>query len=109
MCATEVLPTVRCLASLAQGGPVLEFAIGTGRVALALAARGIEVPGIDLSAVMRAKPGSNAIQCVQGDMTCTRIEGSYSLVYLVFNTIMNLTHRTSSARASRSTAPSARC
>jgi SAM-dependent methyltransferase len=88
-------PTVDCLAELAQGGPVLEFAIGTGRVAVPIAARGIEVAGIELSEDMLtelgAKPEAASIRAVEGDMAVTRIEGEFSLVYLVFNTISNLT------------------
>ena len=96
MFAPEVLePTVDCLASLAGGGPVLELAVGTGRVALPLAARGIDVSGIELSADMldelRRAPGGTAIRAVEGDMATTRVEGEFSLVYLVFNTITNLT------------------
>jgi Methyltransferase domain len=87
--------TADALASLAGGGRALEFAIGTGRVALPLAARGVEVHGIDLSRAMvarlRAKPGGEAIGVTIGDFTTTRVEGTFSLVYLVFNTIMNVT------------------
>jgi SAM-dependent methyltransferase len=83
------------LAELAGGGRALEFAIGTGRIAVPLAARGVEVHGIDMSramvARMRAKPGSDAIGVTIGDIATTRVEGSFSLVYLVYNTIMNLT------------------
>lgn len=96
MFAPEVLdPAVDCLASLAGGGRVLEFAIGTGRVALPLARRGLDVTGIELSADMLAElrraPGSERIHAVEGDMATTRVEGEFSLVYLVFNTITNLT------------------
>ena len=96
MSAPEVLdPAVDCLASLAGGGRVLEFAIGTGRVALPLARRGLDVTGIELSADMLAElrraPGSERIHAVEGDMATTRVEGEFSLVYLVFNTITNLT------------------
>ena len=96
MFAPEVLaPTVDCLESLADGGPVLEFAIGTGRVALPLAARGVDVSGIELSADMlvelRRAPDGAAIRAVEGDMASTRVDGEFSLVYLVFNTITNLT------------------
>jgi SAM-dependent methyltransferase len=77
------------------GGRALEFAIGTGRVALPLAARGVEVSGIDLSQAMvdrlRAKPGGAAPVVVIGDYTSTRVEGTFDLVYLVFNTIGNVT------------------
>lgn len=94
--APEVLdPAVDCLAALAEGGRVLEFAIGTGRVALALAARAVDVSGIELSADMLAElrraSGGAAIPAVEGDMATTRVAGEFSLVYLVFNTITNLT------------------
>lgn len=85
---------VSFLAGLAAGRPALEFAIGTGRVALPLAARGIDVAGIELStdmvAELRDKPGGDAIPVTIGDMTTTRVDGEFGLVYLVFNTIMNL-------------------
>jgi len=92
-------PAVALLAELARGGPVLEFAIGTGRIAVPLAARGVEVHGIELSRAMvaqlRAKPGGGAIQVAIGDMATTRVDGQFSIVYLVFNTIENLTSRES--------------
>jgi SAM-dependent methyltransferase len=95
MFAPEVLtPTVDLLAGLAGDRPALELAIGTGRVALPLSARGVPVTGIELSAAMvdrlRAKPGAEAIPVTIGDMTSTRVDGSFGLVYLVFNTIKNL-------------------
>jgi SAM-dependent methyltransferase len=87
--------TVDLLADLAEGGPALEFAIGTGRIAVPLAARGIRVAGIDLSAdmlaVLRAKPAAAEIEVIEGDMATARAGGDFSLVYLVFNTITNLT------------------
>lgn len=87
--------TVGFLRDHARGGAALEFAVGTGRVALPLAAAGVPVAGIELSqamvARMRAKPGGADIPTVIGDMTTARVEGVFSLVYLVFNTIMNLT------------------
>jgi len=94
--ATPVLgPIVDLLAELARGGPVLEFAAGTGRVALPLAARGIAVHGIELSPHMAermlAKPGGGAVPVTIGDMTSTRVPGAFRLVYLVANTIMNVT------------------
>ena len=94
--APDVLdPTVDVLAELAGGGRALELAIGTGRVALPLAARGVEVHGIELSPSMverlRAKPGGQEIPVALGDMATTRVDGSFSLAYLVFNTIQNLT------------------
>jgi SAM-dependent methyltransferase len=88
-------PTVDVLAELARGGPVLEFAVGTGRVALPLSARGISVHGIELSPHMadqlRAKPGAASVRVTIGDMTTTRVPGSFRLVYLVANSIMNVT------------------
>lgn len=92
----EVLDeTVACLADLADGRPALELAIGTGRVALPLAGVGVEVHGIELSRAMlarlRAKPGGEAIPVTIGDMASARAPGSFGLVYLVFNTIGNLT------------------
>jgi SAM-dependent methyltransferase len=91
----EVLdPTVDFLAELAGADPVLELAIGTGRVALPLQQRGLHVAGIDLSpdmiAVLRAKPGGADIEVLIGDMTSTRIDGEFGLVYVVFNSIGNL-------------------
>src|SRR5947209_12771316 len=88
-------PTVDVLAELARGGPALEFAIGTGRVALPVSARGVAVSGIELSPHMveqlRAKPGADAVQVTVGDMTTTRVPGTFKLVYLVANSIMNVT------------------
>jgi SAM-dependent methyltransferase len=88
-------PAVERLAELAGGGPALEFAIGTGRIALPLAERGVRVAGIDNSEAMlarlREKPGAERIKAVAGDMAATRLDGEFSLVYLVFNTIFNLT------------------
>jgi SAM-dependent methyltransferase len=82
------------LSELAGDGSALELAIGTGRVALPLAARGVTVAGIDLSSAMveqlRAKPGGDAIDVTIGDMTTTVVEGPFRLVYLVFNTIGNV-------------------
>jgi SAM-dependent methyltransferase len=88
-------PAVAFLAELAGDGAALELAIGTGRVALPLAERGVRVHGIDLSRAMverlRSKPGGAEIPVTIGDIARTRVEGSFSLVYLVFNTIENLT------------------
>ena len=88
-------PTVDVLFELARGGPALELAVGTGRVALPLSARGVAVHGIELSPHMaerlRAKPGADAVAVTIGDMTTTRVPGAFRLVYLVFNTIMNVT------------------
>jgi SAM-dependent methyltransferase len=95
MFAPEVLgPTVDRLAELAGDGAALEFAIGTGRVAVPLAQRGVPVTGIDLSVPMieqlRAKADETAIPVIAGDMAIARARGTYTLVYLVFNTISNL-------------------
>jgi SAM-dependent methyltransferase len=96
MFAPEALiPAVDRLEALAGDAPALELAIGTGRVALPLAARGVAVTGIELSPAMveqlRAKPGGADIQVVIGDMATTTVDGTFGLVYLVFNTIVNLT------------------
>jgi SAM-dependent methyltransferase len=96
MFADDVLEaTVDCLVELTGGGAAMEFAIGTGRVAVPLAARGVPVAGIELSAdmlaVLRSKPEASDITAVEGDMAVTFVEGEFSLVYLVFNTITNLT------------------
>lgn len=92
MFAPEVLgPTVDRLAELAASGPALEFAIGTGRVAIPLAERGVPVTGIELSQPMidrlRAKADDSAIPVIAGDMATARAPGQYALVYLVFNAI----------------------
>jgi SAM-dependent methyltransferase len=88
-------PAVDFLADLAAGGRVLELAIGSGRVALPLAERGVAVDGIEASQEMvdllRAKPGGDAIPVVVGDMADVGVTGPYTLVYLVFNTLFNLT------------------
>jgi SAM-dependent methyltransferase len=93
--AGGVDPVVDLLVDLARGGPVLEFAVGTGRIALPLSRRGLQVAGIDLSramvARMRAKEGGIRIPVTIGDIATTRIPSAFSLVYLVFNTINNLT------------------
>jgi SAM-dependent methyltransferase len=87
-------PTVDLLAELAGDGRALEFAIGTGRIALPLAERGVPVAGFDNSEAMlarlREKPGAERIEASVGDMAATRLDGEFSLVYLVFNTIFNL-------------------
>ena len=93
--AAEVLgPTVDRLAQLANGGRALEFAIGTGRVAVPLAERGVPVVGIDLSPAMieqlRTKADEETIPVVVGDMATATAPGGFTLVYLVYNTISNL-------------------
>jgi SAM-dependent methyltransferase len=93
--AAAIDPVVDRLIELARGGRVLEFAIGTGRIAVPLAARGADVTGIEYSSAMveqlRAKPNGSSIPVTVGDMATTRVDGSFSLVYLVYNTIGNLT------------------
>jgi SAM-dependent methyltransferase len=89
-------PIADLLAELAQGGPAVEFAIGTGRVALALSARGVAVHGLELSRAMAeqmlAKTGADAVPVTIGDMAGARVAGApFKLVYLVANTIMNVT------------------
>lgn len=88
-------PAVDFLGRLAGDARALEFGIGTGRIALPLAARGVSVHGIDLSKAMvarlRAKPGGEGIGVTIGDFATTRVDGPFRLVYLVYNTIMNLT------------------
>jgi SAM-dependent methyltransferase len=88
-------PVVDFLVERAGDGPVLELGIGTGRIALPLSQRGVRVHGIDLSEAMVAKlrehPGADAIGVTIGDFATTRADGEFSLAYLVFNTINNLT------------------
>src|SRR5215472_11020203 len=88
-------PVVSFLADLAGSGPVLELGIGTGRIALPLSQRGIPVHGIDLSEAMiaqlRAKPGGGDIGVTIGDFATTTVDGTFTLVYLLRNTIENLT------------------
>jgi SAM-dependent methyltransferase len=90
-----VEPIVDFLAEAAGVGAALELGIGTGRIALPLAARGVPVHGIELSrdmvAQLRAKPGGAEIPVTIGDFATTRIEGTFAVAYLVANTIMNLT------------------
>jgi len=92
----EVLePVVDFLAEIAGGGRALELGIGTGRIALPLARRGVPVHGIDMSRAMvarlRAKPGGADIGVTIGDFATTSVDGAFSVAYLVFNTIGNLT------------------
>src|SRR5438552_10810833 len=93
--ADVVDPIVAFLADLAGGGAALELGIGTGRIALPLARRGVRVHGIELSEAMvarlRAKPGGEEIRVTIGDFASARVDGTFSLAYLVANTIMNLT------------------
>ena len=87
-------PAAALLAELANGRPTLELGIGTGRVALPLRVRGVEVSGIDASPAMvdrlRAKPGGDEITVAMGDMASTTLGGPYGLVFVVFNTFFAL-------------------
>lgn len=100
--------TVDVLAELAAGGRALELGIGTGRIALPLAERGVPVHGIDLSPAMvarlRDKPGGAAIPVEVGDFAVTKVDGAFSVVYLVFNTIMNLTSQSAQVACFRNAA-----
>ncbi|MFI2410730.1 class I SAM-dependent DNA methyltransferase [Streptomyces sp. NPDC018947] len=88
-------PAADLLAGLAGGGRALELGVGTGRIALPLTRRGVPVHGIDMSRAMtarlRAKPGGDAVGVTIGDFATTRVPGTFTLVYLVYNTINNLT------------------
>jgi SAM-dependent methyltransferase len=88
-------PVIEVLAGLAGSGRALELGIGTGRIALPLSARGVPVHGIELSRAMARhlaeKPGGASIEVTIGDFARTRVDGTFSVAYLVFNTIMNLT------------------
>ena len=88
-------PVVDLLAELAGEGAALELGIGTGRIALPLSQRRVPVHGIDLSEAMvarlREKPGGDGIEVAIGDFATTTVDRTFSVAYLVFNTIMNLT------------------
>jgi SAM-dependent methyltransferase len=92
---SKVDPVVDFLAELASDGSALELGIGTGRIALPLTQRAIRVHGIDLSEAMvarlRTKPGADQIGVTIGDFATTTVDGRFSVAYLIFNTIMNLT------------------
>lgn len=94
--------SVAVLADLAAGGKVLELAIGTGRVALPLAARGLSVQGVDASEAMvarlRQKPGGHDIPVTIGDFADVPVEGAFDLVFLVFNTLFNLSSQEDQVR-----------
>jgi SAM-dependent methyltransferase len=87
-------PAVDFLAGLANGGRVLELAVGTGRVALPLAARGVRVEGVEgspaMAARLREKPGGDGVPVTVGDMADVPADGPFTLVYLVYNTFFNL-------------------
>lgn len=93
---SDVAATVEVLAELAGGGPVLELGIGTGRLAIPLAARGLEVHGIDASAAMldrlREKPGSEPVHVTVGDFADAHVEvpGGFAVAFAAFNTLFNL-------------------
>jgi len=93
--ASAIAPVVDLLADLAGAGAALELGIGTGRIAVPLAGRGVHVHGIDLSEAMvarlRGKPGAESIGVTIGDFATTRVEGTFAVAYLVYNTINNLT------------------
>jgi len=94
MFAPEAIdPVVDFLAELAGGGRALELGIGTGRIALPLSQRGVRVHGIDLSEAMvaRLRAKTDEIEVVIGDFATTRVDGTFRLAYLVYNTIQNLT------------------
>jgi Methyltransferase domain len=88
-------PTVDFLAELSDGGPALELGIGTGRIALPLSQQGVRVCGIELSLAMvtqlQTQPGASSIEVTIGDFATTKVDGAFTLVYLLRNTITNLT------------------
>lgn len=94
--------SVEVLAELAAGGRVLELAIGTGRIALPLAARGLSVHGIDASQAMvaklREKPGGAALPVTIGNFADVAVDGAFDLVFLIFNTLFNLTSQEDQVR-----------
>jgi 2-polyprenyl-3-methyl-5-hydroxy-6-metoxy-1,4-benzoquinol methylase len=106
--AAAIDPAVDFLADLAGIGRALEFGIGTGRIALPLSQRGVPVYGIDMSNAMvarlRTKPGGDAIGVTIGDFATTTVDGSFSVVYLVFNTILNLTTQAAQVECFRNAA-----
>lgn len=109
MFAADVVdPAVDVLAELAGDGRALEFGIGTGRLALPLAQRGVPVHGIELSSAMvarlREKPGGEDLDVTLGDFAETSVDGEFTLVYLAFNTIMNLTSQAAQVSCFRNAA-----
>jgi SAM-dependent methyltransferase len=100
--ALDTEAAIETLAQLAGAGPVLELAIGTGRLALPLARRGLPVQGIDVSermvAKLRAKPGGDAIPVVMGDFADVPVEGRYRLVFVAFNTLFGLSTQADQVR-----------
>ena len=104
---------IDALTELAQGGRVLELGIGTGRVALPLAARGIEIYGIDASEAMvsklRARPRGDSIRVTMGNFADVEVEGEFSLVYIVFNTFFALLKQEEQVRCFRNVAVLSQC
>src|SRR4051812_31137532 len=100
--AEDAEPAAELLGELAAGRAALEFGIGTGRIALPLVARGVEVAGIDASQAMldrlAAKPGAEAIRAVVGDISRDRVEGRFGLVYAAFNTVLMVTSQPDQVR-----------
>ena len=103
-----VEPAVDFLVELAAAGQALELGIGTGRIALPLARRGVPVHGIELSKAMvaklRAKPGGESIPVTIGDFATAQVDGTFKVAYLVFNTIMNLTTQSAQVACFRNVA-----
>ena len=101
-------PVVSFLARLSGDGSALEFGIGTGRIALPLARRGVHVHGVDMSKAMierlKLKQDGENVDVTIGDFSTTIVDGTFSLVYLVFNTIMNLTTQMSQVSCFRNAA-----
>ena len=99
---------IDALAELAHGGRALELGIGTGRIALPLSARGVEVHGVDAAASMisrlRAKPGGERIPVTQGSFAEIPVEGEFALVYIVFNTFFALSSQEEQVRCFRNVA-----
>ena len=99
---------VAFLRDAARGGPALELAVGTGRIALPLAAQGIAVDGIDIAPAMvarlREKPGGDAIGVTMGDIADVPVEGSYRLIYVVYNSLFNLRTQAEQVRCFESVA-----
>ena len=109
---SAITPAVDVLAELAGDGAALELGIGTGRIALPLAQRGVPVHGIDLSEAMvarlRAKPGGESIGVTFGDFATARVEGTFAVAYLVYNTINNLTTQDAQVACFRTSPPTSR-
>jgi SAM-dependent methyltransferase len=105
---TDVESAVEVLAGLAGPGPALELGIGTGRIALPLAARGVAVHGVDASQAMvdklRDKPGGGAIPVALGDFADVPVDGLFPLIYIVFNTLFGLLTQDDQKRCLRNVA-----